>query len=101
MKVKVAKDDTGLLPQPASPKYRTALVEIYVRGQDFGGSDKSANGHRYDSIPFMNGMINSNISCQPIHYLHEDHDKIFEVLTRASEIRMLLSKNRSCAELVH
>ena len=52
---KVAKDDTGLLQQPASPKYRTALVEIYVRGQDFGGSDKSANGHRYDSIPFMNG----------------------------------------------
>ena len=31
------------------------MVEIYVRGQDFGGSDKSANGHRYDSIPFMNG----------------------------------------------
>ena len=52
---KVAKDDTGLLQQPASPKYRTALVEIYVRGQDFGGSDKSANGHRYDSIPFANG----------------------------------------------
>ena len=52
---KLAKDDTGLLLQPASPKYRTALVEIYVRGQDFGGSDKSANGHRYDSIPFMNG----------------------------------------------
>jgi hypothetical protein len=83
---KVAKDDIGLLPQPASPKYRTALVEIYVRGQDFGGSDKSANGHRYDSIPFMNGMINSNISCQPIHYLHEDHDKIFEVLKQFDAI---------------
>jgi hypothetical protein len=77
---KVAKDDTGLLPQPASPKYRTALVEIYVRSQDFGGSDKSANGHRYDSIPFANGMINSGMSCQLVHYTHEEHDKMFEVL---------------------
>jgi len=76
---KVAKDDNGLLPQPADPKFRTALVEIYVRGQEFGGSDKSANGHRYDTIPFANGMINSNISCQLIHYTHEEHDKFFEV----------------------
>merc|ERR1712072_196234 len=73
-------DDCGLKEQPASPKYRTALVEIYVRSQDFGGSDKSANGHRYDTIPFANGMINSNISCQLVHYTHEDHDKTFEVL---------------------
>merc|ERR1719191_863905 len=28
----------------------------------------------------MNGMINSNISCQLIHYTHEDHDKTMEVL---------------------
>merc|ERR1712072_218151 len=73
-------DDCGLKEQPASPKYRTALVEIYVRSQDFGGSDKSANGHRYDSIPFANGMINSNMSCQLLHYTHEEHDKMFEVL---------------------
>merc|ERR1719171_2143606 len=31
-------------------------------------------------------MINSNISCQPIHYVHEDHDKIFEVLKQFDAI---------------
>merc|ERR1719398_261308 len=76
----MAKDNNGLLPQPPTPKYKTALIEVYVRGQDFGGSDKSANGHRYDTIPFANGMINANISCQLVHYTHEEHDKTFEVL---------------------
>ena len=39
---KVAKtDDVGLLPQPINPKYKTALVQIYVPSQPFGGSDKS------------------------------------------------------------
>jgi len=75
---RVATDDRGLLPQPAKPKFKTALVQIYVRGQPYGGSDKSSNGHRYDSIPFANGMINSGISCQLIHYVHEEHDKFVE-----------------------
>jgi hypothetical protein len=77
---KIAKDDTGLLPQPIAPKYRIALVQIYVRTAKYGGSDKSANGHRYDSIPFANGMINSGMSCQLIHYVHDEHDKFFEVM---------------------
>merc|ERR1719305_1766741 len=77
---KVAKDDNGLLPQPKYPKFKTALVEIYVRSQDFGGSDKSANGHRYDTIPFANGMINSGIGCELIHYVHQEHKKFFEYL---------------------
>ena len=77
---KIAKDDTGLLPQPIAPKYRLALVQIYVRTAKYGGSDKSANGHRYDSIPFANGMINNGMSCQLIHYVHEEHDKFFEVM---------------------
>merc|ERR1719487_2267597 len=76
----MAKDNNGLLPQPASPKFKTALIEVYVRSQDFGGSDKSANGHRYDTIPFANGMINSNISCELIHYVHDEHDKFFNVM---------------------
>ena len=61
---RVAKDDLGMLPQPANPKFKTALLEIYVRSQPYGGSDKSSNGHRYDSIPFANGMINSGMSCE-------------------------------------
>merc|ERR1719456_884986 len=76
----VATDDNGLLPQPAAPKFKTALIEIYVRSQPFGGSDKSSNGHRYDTIPFANGMINSGISCHLIHYVHGFHDLFFKVM---------------------
>ena len=61
------------------PAYFTALAQIYVRSQPYGGSDKSSNGHRYDSIPFANGMISAGMSCQLIHYVHEEHDKFFEV----------------------
>merc|ERR1719460_1520090 len=78
----MAKDNNGLLPQPASPKYKTALIEVYVRGQDFGGSDKSANGHRYDTIPFANGMINAGLSCHLIHYVHEEHDTFFKLVRK-------------------
>merc|ERR1719375_3059693 len=77
---KMSTDDRGLLPQPAAPKFKTALIEIYVRSQDFGGSDKSSNGHRYDTIPFANGMINADISCDLIHYVHDEHDKFFKVM---------------------
>ena len=68
-----------MLPQPVSPTFKTALLQIYVRSQPFGGSDKSSNGCRYDYIPFVNGMINAGMSCQVIHYLHEEHDKFMAV----------------------
>merc|ERR1719353_2488277 len=76
---RIAKDDLGMLPQPASPKYKTALLEIFVRNAPYGGADKSSNGHRYDSVPFVNGMIGAGMSCQPIHYVHEEHDAFFAV----------------------
>jgi len=76
---KKQKDDLGLLPQPTQPKYKTALVGIYVRPQPFGGGDKSSNGHRYDTIPFASGLISAGMSCQLIHYVHEEHDKFFKV----------------------
>ncbi|CAE8613485.1 unnamed protein product [Polarella glacialis] len=77
---KIGKDDMGLLAQPVKPKFKTALVGIYVRSQPYGGSDKSSNGHRYDTIPFANGMINAGMSCQLIHYVNEEHDKFFDVV---------------------
>merc|ERR1712151_1382891 len=66
-------------PQPANPKKQTCVVQIYVQSHEFGGTDKSCNGHRYDSVPFANGMISAGMSCQLIHYVHEEHDKFFEV----------------------
>ena len=41
--------------------------------------DKSSNGHRYDSMCIVNGMVNAGMSCQLIHYTHEEHDKFFEL----------------------
>lgn len=75
----VGKDYKGLLEQPAEPKFKGALAQIFVRSQPYGGSDKSNNGHRYDSIPFANGMITSGMSCQLIHYTHEEHTAFFEL----------------------
>mmetsp|Transcript_44501 Transcript_44501/g.123746 ORF Transcript_44501/g.123746 Transcript_44501/m.123746 type:complete len:781 (-) Transcript_44501:238-2580(-) len=79
---RMAASDLGLLPQPEAPRARTALVQVYVRCQEFGGADKSANGHRYDTIPVANGMIASGMSCQLVHYVHQEHDQFFEVCSR-------------------
>lgn len=70
---RVAHDDCGLLPQPAEPRARTMLVQVFTRNCVFGGLDKSGNGHRYDSVSFANGLIRSGISCQLVHYIHEEH----------------------------
>jgi len=77
---RIAKDDLGLKEQPAEPKYKIALAEIYISSAPYGGADKSSNGHRYDSIPFANGMISAGMSCQLIHYVYAEHDKFFELL---------------------
>jgi len=77
---KVATNDAGLLPQPKSPNFKLALVEVSVPGQRMGGSDKVSNGHRYDTIPLANGMIKNNMSCQLINYVSKEHAKFFEVL---------------------
>merc|ERR1719161_2852516 len=83
---RIAKDDTGLKDQPASPKFKIALAQIYVKDAPYGGADKSANGHRYDSICFANGMISAGMSCQLVHYLHTEHDKFFEVMGKFNAI---------------
>eukprot|EP00320_Phaeocystis_rex_P009260 CAMPEP_0119057558 /NCGR_PEP_ID=MMETSP1178-20130426/1999_1 /TAXON_ID=33656 /ORGANISM="unid sp, Strain CCMP2000" /LENGTH=434 /DNA_ID=CAMNT_0007038411 /DNA_START=74 /DNA_END=1378 /DNA_ORIENTATION=- len=75
----VAKEFDHVLDQPKEPKFKTALLQIFVRNAPYGGSDKSSNGCRYDYIPFVNGMIGAGMSCQVIHYLHEEHDKFIEV----------------------
>merc|ERR1719174_235906 len=34
------------------------------------------------AVPFVNGMIGAGMSCQPIHYLHEEHDAFFAVCAK-------------------
>jgi hypothetical protein len=77
---KVTQNDDGLLTQPANPKFKTAVVGLFVRDAPYGGSDKSKNGHRYDTLVFANGMINAGMSCQLVNYVHDEHDKFFEVI---------------------
>jgi len=72
---KVAKNDLGLFEQPAHPKFKVGLVQVFVRGTSFGGDDKSSNGHRYDMVPLANGMIRAGMSCHAFHYRHEEHHK--------------------------
>jgi len=79
---KVPTSDDGLADQPADPKYKTALVEIYNTGHPTGGSDKLTNKHRFDSIPMANGMIKAGMSCQIVNYLHTEHDKFMECMKK-------------------
>jgi len=72
-------DMDHMMPQPKDPKFKTAVVEVYCRGLNAGGTDKLTNGHRYDSVPIANGMIKHGASCQVIQYVHEKHDDFFEV----------------------
>merc|ERR1740138_1761472 len=78
--IRVASDDDGALDQPKNPKKQTCVVEIYIGSHKFGGTDKSCNGHRYDTIPFANGMINAGMACFSIHYVHSQHDTFFAVM---------------------
>jgi len=80
--LKIPKGYDHLLAQPKAPKFKTALVQTFVPTAHMGGSDKLTNCHRFDSIPIANGLINAGISCQPIFYVKEEHDKFFEVLKR-------------------
>merc|ERR1712110_655431 len=70
----------GLLDQPKEPKKQTCVVQIYINGHEYGGTDKSCNGHRYDSIPFANGMIKAGMACYLVHYVHSQHDVFFAVM---------------------
>lgn len=75
----VATDFEGLLAQPASPRFKGALIQIHVSCPGFAGSDKSRNGHRYDTMPIANGVINAGMSCQLVHYCHEEHEKFMDI----------------------
>jgi len=86
--IKVSTDSDGLKSQPAAPKKRTVLVQIYIDEHEFGGTDKSCNGHRYDSIPFANGIINAGMSCHLIHYVHQYHDLFFKVMENFDAIKV-------------
>ena len=62
-----------LMPQPASPKCKIAVVQFKVPGAKNGGTDKGPDGNRIDSIPIANGCIKAGASCDMVLYDADDH----------------------------
>lgn len=79
---RAARGDEFHLPQPPQPKFKVALVEVFVPSLPHGGADKLTNGHRFDSIPLANGLIGCGISCQIVNYVKDEHDEFFKTLSR-------------------
>jgi len=70
-----------LLPQPKNPTGKLVLLECK------GGKDKGKDGHRSDSIPICNALIEKNWRCTPLYYTDADFDKIKnEILQSAGYI---------------
>merc|ERR550514_344715 len=63
-----------LMPQPASPKCKVAVVQFKVPGAKNGGSDKGPDGNRIDSIPIANGCIKAGCACDMLLYDADDHE---------------------------
>ena len=66
-----------LLPQPANPDGTLYVIECK------GGSDKAEDGHRRDTIPICNALIEKNWSCEPIFYSDAEYDAVFKKLSAA------------------
>merc|ERR1719487_459740 len=64
----------SLLPSPASPKYKLAVVGFTAPGGPSMNTDKDKTGVRYDSTPIANGVIKAGASCDLIDYTPDDHD---------------------------
>jgi hypothetical protein len=71
-----------LQPSPEGTKYKLAVIEFVVPGKKNGGSDKGPDGHRVDSIPIANSIIEAGAACDLVRYEFDKHDefvsKIFE-----------------------
>ena len=73
VKVEAKVSPTGLptlLPQPSSPSGKIVLIECE------GGSDKKADGHRGDTIPISNALIEKNWECVPVYYSDAKYDEV-------------------------
>ena len=64
----------SLLPQPASPKYKLAVIGFTAPGGAEMNTDKDKTGVRYDSTAIANGVIMAGGSCEMFDYTPDDHD---------------------------
>jgi len=61
-----------LKPQPEKPIGKITLIECR------GGSDKASDGHRKDTIPICNAIIERGWECQPIFYSDSEYKMVEE-----------------------
>jgi glutathione synthase/RimK-type ligase-like ATP-grasp enzyme len=62
----------SLKQQPFNPTRKVVFFEVE------GGTDKGADGHRRDTIPFCNSLIEKNVHAEWAWYKDADHDALFE-----------------------
>lgn len=65
----------ALKSQPTSPAGKVYVIEAR------GGSDKGADGHRKDTIPICNALIDEGWFCSPIFYSDSERDAVFGVVS--------------------
>ena len=66
-----------LLPQPDTPAGTIIMLECR------GGTDKKADGHRGDTIPISNALIEKGWACIPMYYSDEEYDTVYDALCKA------------------
>ncbi|KAK3288042.1 hypothetical protein CYMTET_4474 [Cymbomonas tetramitiformis] len=73
-----AVDDEPVLPelqeQPSDAMGKVLILECR------GGADKKPNGHRGDTIPIANALIDKGWSCTPVFYSDAEHDEVKQQL---------------------
>lgn len=60
--------------QPANPRGKVVMLECQ------GGSDKAADGHRRDTIPIANALIEEGWSCETMYYSDATYDQVRDYL---------------------
>jgi len=62
----------SLKQQPFNPSRKVVFFEVE------GGTDKGKDGHRRDTIPFCNSLIEKGVHAEWAWYKDADHDALFE-----------------------
>jgi len=65
-----------ILPNPANPKYKVAMVGVTAAPKL--NTDKTKDGMRYDAVPIMNGVIKAGCSCEYLDYAHFEDKAAFK-----------------------
>lgn len=77
-----------LKAQPSSPRGRMVVLECR------GGSDKGADGHRRDTIPICNALIERGYHAEPVFYSDAEYGSLLEKLRTVNGIIMRVNPGK-------